>query len=91
MPPPDPKTFTTVLPLNALHARVFAVQGRIDHEKGLPELTVWATNPWDFIRPGDKPPANSEHHAVSRFNADYPHAFRGQSYGCLCNRLRTGR
>jgi hypothetical protein len=51
----DPATFSTVLPLNEVHARIFAVHGTIAHETGLPALTAWAANPWDFIRPLERP------------------------------------
>src|SRR6185436_9143208 len=55
LPSPNPSTFTTVLPLNDLHARIFAVQGAIARADGLPPLSAWAVNPWDFVRPVDRP------------------------------------
>jgi hypothetical protein len=56
-PMPIAGDFTTALPLNDLHARIFAVQGVVSQAGGLPALSAWAVNPWDFVRPIDKPPA----------------------------------
>lgn len=60
IPTPDPDTFTTILPLNDLHARIMSVQGAIAHAEGFPPLSAWAVNPWDFVRPLDKPPVSIE-------------------------------
>jgi len=65
MATPNPATFMTVLPLNDLHARIFAVRGAIAGANGLAPLTAWAANPWDFVHPVDKPPASSPHDSVS--------------------------
>ena len=62
---PEPNDFVAVLPLNDLHARIFAVQGLIAQADGLPELSAWPVNPWDFVRPLDKPPFTGGLDAVS--------------------------
>jgi hypothetical protein len=39
--------FRAILPLNGLHARMFAAQAALWRAQGCVPLTVWATNPWD--------------------------------------------
>jgi Big-like domain-containing protein len=63
--PPDPARFTTILPLNDLHARIFAVEGEIAQAGGISDLTAWPVNPWDFVRPLDKAPPVAAIEAVS--------------------------
>jgi len=58
-PAPDLSTFTTTLPLNDLHAAIFAADAAIARASGQPELAAWVVNPWDFAQPFDKPPAPS--------------------------------
>jgi hypothetical protein len=62
---PDPAGFAAVVPLNDLHARIFAVQAAIARANGFPELSAWPANPWDFLRPLDKPPAAATRDTVS--------------------------
>ena len=50
-------SFRAVLPLNAAHARILAVHGLLRQASGLPSLSAWVVNPWDFVRPVDGPPA----------------------------------
>jgi HYR domain len=64
IPASDPKGFTTILPLNDVHARIFGVQGAIAHAEGFPALSAWAASPWDFIRPLEKPPISGGPGAV---------------------------
>jgi len=53
-PAPDPATFTTTLPLNDLHAAIYAVRGAIAQASARPALTAWPVNPWDFVWPFDQ-------------------------------------
>src|SRR5206468_2309631 len=62
---PDPAAFAAIVPLNDLHARIFAVQAAIARANGFPELGAWPANPWDFLRPLDKPPAAATRDTVS--------------------------
>src|SRR5436190_7998726 len=62
---PDPGGFTPVLPLNDLHTRIFAVHGAIAGASGLAPLAAWPANPWDFVRPLDKPPAQGARDTVT--------------------------
>jgi len=55
LPPLDPAGFRSVIPLNDLHARVYALYGSVRAAKGVPPLTVWSANPWDFLQPADLP------------------------------------
>jgi len=64
-PSPDLNTFTTTLPLNELHAAIYAVHGAIGHSSGRPELSAWPANPWDFVRPFDQPPPARSREPVS--------------------------
>jgi len=54
---PDPATFKAVLPLNDLHARVFAVHGAIAEAQAAPLVAAWPANPWSFLDPLDRPAA----------------------------------
>jgi hypothetical protein len=45
------ETFRAVLPLNDLHARIYAVEGEVAEASGAKPLAVWAANPWDFLSP----------------------------------------
>ena len=69
--PPAPAGFKAVLPLNDLHARIFAVQGAIAQAAGFPALSAWAVNPWDFARPLDKPtPASTQTASILAMNGE---------------------
>src|SRR5206468_7107850 len=57
---PARDTFRTVLPLNATHARILAVHGQAAQARGLPPLSAWVVNPWDFVRPMDAPPPTTD-------------------------------
>jgi Domain of unknown function (DUF4082) len=63
--------FRAVLPLNDLHASLFAVQGALAEATGWPALTAWAVNPWDFAQPLDKSPAlGSERVSIAAMNGE---------------------
>jgi len=47
--------FQSVIPLNDLHARVYALYGAARAARGVMPLTVWSANPWDFLQPADLP------------------------------------
>ena len=53
---PPRGAFKAVLPLNAAHRLIFAVRGQAAQARGLPPLSAWAANPWDYVRPLDGPP-----------------------------------
>lgn len=55
LPQLDPGGFRSVIPLNDLHARLYALYGTLRRAKGMPPLTVWSANPWDFLQPADLP------------------------------------
>jgi hypothetical protein len=57
--PVDPNAFAAILPIGDLHARILAVQGRLAQAAGLPSLSLWATNPWEFVRMLDKAPPDA--------------------------------
>jgi hypothetical protein len=52
-----PASFTAVLPISDLEARIFQVQGAIAAANGLPGLTAWPADTWAFVQPTDKPQA----------------------------------
>jgi len=64
LPEADSKGFRAVFPLNAVHARAYAVLGAVRAAKGLPAVAAWRANPWDFIEPtelpAEPPPARIE-------------------------------
>jgi hypothetical protein len=60
IPAPAHDSFRAVLPLNATHTRIFAVHGQAAQARGLPPLSAWVVNPWDFVRPFDEPPAGAD-------------------------------
>jgi hypothetical protein len=45
------ETFRAILPLNDLHARIYAADGKLGEASGAKPLAVWAANPWDFLSP----------------------------------------
>lgn len=55
LPEQNPQGFQSVIPLNDLHARVYALYGAARGAKGAPALAVWAANPWDFLQPAELP------------------------------------
>ncbi len=57
-PGPD---FTTVLPLDLIHARVLSIQGRLWAEGGFPPLIVWRSGTWDQLPYLAVPPTDGEH------------------------------
>jgi len=67
---PDPTSFKAVLPLNDLHARILSVQGAIAGAEGLPPLAAWAVNPWDFVRPLDKPSGGTGSVRIAAMNGE---------------------
>jgi hypothetical protein len=59
-PVSDVKDFTTTFPLNDLHARIFAVNGRLLKAEGYEPLNIWTTNRYDPLLPADAPPTRAE-------------------------------
>jgi hypothetical protein len=59
LPPVDPATFWTVLPLNDLHARIFALPAKVRRAGGHPSFEAWTGHPLDYITPSQVPPADS--------------------------------
>jgi len=56
----DTPANNVVLPINSLHAQVFAVQAAIWQADGLNDVTAWTTaSPWDYFSPTESPPSNS--------------------------------
>jgi hypothetical protein len=47
--------FRAVLPFNDLHARILALHAPLQRARGLPPLTIWATNRWDTLQPTETP------------------------------------
>lgn len=47
------------LPLNGLHARVFAQRAKLWKQEGRAPVTIWAANPWDPLDIHGTPPASS--------------------------------
>jgi hypothetical protein len=50
-----PEDFTTVLPLNDLHARVYALQAPVLRARGYKPLTVWGGYRYDMLQPLQSP------------------------------------
>jgi hypothetical protein len=48
-------TFKTILPLSDLHARIYAVDGKLATASGAKPVTAWAANPWDLLSPVTSP------------------------------------
>jgi hypothetical protein len=46
-----PAGFRSVLPLNAIHARIYALHAPLHRAQGLGPLTVWHSNRWDPLQP----------------------------------------
>ncbi|MFV2066994.1 MAG: discoidin domain-containing protein, partial [Pirellulales bacterium] len=55
LPPPDPRTFRALFPMNAVHARVYAIHGAVRAAQGRPPLVAWRANPWDMLAPSELP------------------------------------
>jgi CotH protein len=68
-PTPARGAFRAVLPLNATHLRIFAVHGQAAQAHGLPPLSAWVVNPWDFVRPMDAPPSTTDGSGTLRIAA----------------------
>ena len=56
LPPADPATFRTVFPLNDVHSRIFALQGRLRQAAGRSPIQAWVCHPLDYITPSQEPP-----------------------------------
>ena len=50
-----PEGFTTILPLNDLHARIYALQAPLLRARGFQELTVWNAYRYDPLQPLQAP------------------------------------
>jgi hypothetical protein len=57
MPKEVPDQFRTVLPLNALHADIYALYAPLLRARGFVGLNVWQANRWDPLQPTDAPKA----------------------------------
>jgi len=55
LPEEVPANFRAVLPLNAVHARIYALYAPLHRAKGLAPLTVWQGNRWDPLQPTEAP------------------------------------
>ena len=56
----DDPGFRAILPLNALHRRIFQVQGQLWQNLGRVPLTVWPARPWDPLALDTIPPAGTQ-------------------------------
>ncbi|MBT3288968.1 MAG: hypothetical protein HN380_16585, partial [Victivallales bacterium] len=52
-----PDQFRTVLPLNDLHADIYAMNAPLLQSRGFNGLSVWQANRWDPLQPTDAPEA----------------------------------
>lgn len=52
-----PADFTTILPLNPVHARTYALNAPVLRSRGVPRFSVWQRNRWDMLAPTDAPDA----------------------------------
>lgn len=52
---PAPEDFRSILPLNDLHKRIFAVQASAWRANGLKPFVVWQKNCWDMLSPTEPP------------------------------------
>jgi len=64
--PPD---FRSVLPLNELHAEIYALNAAVLRARGLAPLTVWARNRWDPLAPTQAPEAKPDAAPALRVDA----------------------
>jgi hypothetical protein len=55
LPPVDPATYRAVFPLNDIHTRIFAVQGKLRRASGRSLLQAWVCHPLDYITPSQAP------------------------------------
>lgn len=55
LPGIDPSGFRSVLPLNPVHARVYAVQAALWMVQGRQPIVAWKANPWEYIHPAELP------------------------------------
>jgi hypothetical protein len=55
LPTEVPKSFRTVLPLNDLHAEIYALYAPMQRAQGLKPLTVWTNSRWDMLQPTQAP------------------------------------
>lgn len=59
LPVEIPADFKAILPLNDLHARIYALYAPLHRAQGLGPLTVWQTNRWDPLAPTQAPAERS--------------------------------
>lgn len=55
LPRDVPADFKTILPLNAIHTRLYALYGPLHRAAGLAPLTAWASGRWDPLAPTARP------------------------------------
>jgi len=59
LPRVTPEGFKAVFPLNELHTRIYAVNGRLRQLQGRPMVEAWVNHPLDYLAPLDAPGAQS--------------------------------
>jgi len=67
----DEKAFRCILPLNAVHAKVYAVNAAVLRSKGVEGLTAWHTCRWDPFGPLDAPMADPPDLAVGLMPGEF--------------------
>ena len=55
LPEELPANFRTILPLNSVHARIYALYAPLERAKGFGPLTAWQANRWDMLQPTEIP------------------------------------
>ena len=61
-----PEGFTTILPLNDLHTRIYALQAPVLRARGYKSLTVWSNYRYDMLQPLQAPEHPSTEPAALR-------------------------
>lgn len=55
LPPDLPKGFQTILPLNDLHASIYALNATVLRARGYAPLSAWSQSRWDTLAPTQAP------------------------------------
>lgn len=55
LPSDMPADFKTILPLNDVHAGIYALYAPLQRARGLAPLTVWSNSRWDMLQPTEAP------------------------------------
>ena len=56
LPPSVPADFQTILPLNDLHASIYALNAPVLRARGFAPLSAWRQSRWDPLTPAQTPP-----------------------------------